>query len=85
MEFLLLAIGGGAIALSRSKQVKQVDQMIAQGQRAAGGKSVFQMMNDSLKKKGTKWRLSRTKLVFRNGRRVQRKNGQSGSVKDSRS
>ena len=52
MEFLLLAIGGGAIALSRSKQVKQVDQMIAQGKKAAGGKTVFQMMNDSLKKKG---------------------------------
>lgn len=52
MEFLLLAIGGGALAFSRSKQVKQVDQMIAQGKKAAGGKSVFQMMNDSLKKKG---------------------------------
>ena len=52
MEFLLLALGGGALALSRSKSLKQVDQMVSQASKAAGGKSVYQIMNESLTKRG---------------------------------
>merc|ERR1712179_66472 len=51
MEFLLLALGGGALALSRSKSLKQVDQMVSQASKAAGGKSVYQIMNESLTKR----------------------------------
>ena len=52
MEWFLLALGGGAFALSRSKSLKQVDQMVSQAQKVAGGKSVYQIMNESLTKRG---------------------------------
>ena len=85
MEFLLLALGGGALALSRSKSLKQVDQMVSQASKAAGGKSVYQIMNESLTKRGNFILrfFGCLKVSYRIGGRLQGQDGQGRSFEDT--